>query len=249
MTLKNIFTYKRISVSLIVTISILLLASYIDGCRKRGIIAKQNTTISLMNADKQEMIKERNKLNQLVVSQNAIIVNTQSDFKKLVEENFKLKNSRIKTVTSYVRIKSSTGVKDVAIPYKKDTTISFTIDNCPDNYIATPKKIEIDSTQNPNFQISAVVEKDSLRIKSINFPDSQHIAIVKTKGGFFKRDIKGKLKLYRKPSMEVKVLHTNPYIDIKGMSSIIYVPPDKNRWVERIAIVAGAVLLTIKILR
>lgn len=247
---KKFFTNKKVIVILFFIFGLIAL-SYLDSCHKNKWVTKEKyNALLLLN---QGLVQEKNKLNQTVYSQDVIITSTQKNIKSLVEENFNLKAkslNRIKTVDAYAQIKTSTQIKDVSIPYKKDTTISFTINNCPDNYIPTPKYVQIDSLQNPNFQFSAMVGKDSLKIRSINIPDTQNIAIVRTKGGFFKRDIKGKLKFYRKSSIEIKVLHTNPYIKVTGMSSIIYKPPNNTpKIIGGLIIATTAILTTIKLLR
>lgn len=165
----EIFTFKRVIIGLVVVFGITAL-SKIDSCRGNKFAAQQATIDSFTLAN-QQLTQEKNKLNQTVSSQAVIITTTQDNFKQLVEDNFKLQNkfeNRIKQVNSYVRVKTSTSIKDVAIPYEQDT-VTITTNECPENYIATPKSVKIDSTQNPDFQISAVVEKDSLRIQSINF--------------------------------------------------------------------------------
>ena len=108
-------------------------------------------------------------------------------------------------------------------------------------FLPSAKNIRIDSTQNKDFQIDASVLKDSFKINSIVFPDSQRIAILETKGGFFRRNINGKRPFYTKPKLEIMVLHTNQYIKIEGMSTLIYQPKAKGRWLERILIFGAGV--------
>jgi hypothetical protein len=105
------------------------------------------------------------------------------------------------------------------------------------------KHISIDTTQDKFFQFDGDVLKNRFKINSINFPDSQRIAIIETKGGMFKRDINGKLKIFKRKTLEIQVLHTNPYIKVNGMSSIVYKPQVKSRWFERGVLIGAGFLL------
>ena len=57
---------------------------------------------------------------------------------------------------------------------------------------------------------------------SYHFIDSQYISITEFKGGLFKRNTKGKLKLYEPRKTKVEIKHTNPYFKNTGTAAYMF---------------------------
>jgi hypothetical protein len=195
-----------------------------------------STTLAL-----QEMTEKYNKRGQVIDAQDVIITDSKTAITDLGKQLLSLKNKdakQIKQINALIQIKSS---------IHKDTTLVSFVDSVKmkhfsdsvenacasvisyyrDSAVELPAHLQVDSLQDKNFQFDATLQKSGLRINSIDFPDSQRIAIAVIRGGFLKKDIRGKRHLFLRRSMRIIVLHTNPYIHIKGMSSVVYQPKKK----------------------
>lgn len=267
--LKKIFTTKNIIFGLIVA-GLIIALMQLDSCRNRD-FKKQQATIDSLTLANQEMVKITNRQGDTIAKQNVIITQDQQALKNLTVELFDLKKRDerlLKQVEALLQIKSAVVVKNVDVPYK-DTTgfkrFSDSVEKACSEVIAyyrlnsvelqdttvdgqKAKHVSIDSSENKHFQLNADILKNKLRINSINLPDSQRIAIIVNKGGLFRKDITGKLKVFKRRELQVMVTHTNPYIQIQGMSSVVYKPNVKGRWLERLIMVglgvAGTIYLT-----
>lgn len=270
--LKTIFTTKNIIFGGIV-IGLIILLMQVDSCRNRDFRAQQNKIDSLTLAN-QKLVQDTNRLGQTISKQEVIIASgseQEKQLKELTATLFNLKKSeekRIKQVEALIQIASNIHVDPVTIPFvdnAKEKKFSDSVEKACADVIAfyrshsveltdttskgeLAKHVAIDSTQDKFFQFNGSVLKSGFRINSINLPDSQRIAVIVAKGGLFKRDVNGKLKIFKRKTMEIQVLHTNKYINITGMSSIVYKPKVKGRWVERLLMIgagaAGAIYLT-----
>lgn len=253
-----------------IIIGLVILLSQIDSCRGRDFVSQQAKLDSLTLAN-QQLVQVKNSLNQTISKQAVIITQDQSSLKDLTDSLFSLNKrdqKRVKKIDALIQIASKTHVDTLevayvdtierkrfsdslericadVIDYYRNTTVELTDSTNGE----LSKHVVIDSIENKHFQFDGSVLKNKFRINSVNFPDSQRIAIIETKGGFFKRDINGKVKIFRKKSMEIQVLHTNPYIKVSGMSSIVYKPPVKGRWVERALLFGGGIAFKIFILK
>lgn len=252
---ENWFTPKR-RIYILVGIGIMALVLFLstcDSCRSSKFHDQQVENLTKenlkLNLEKQQLIQDTNKLGQTVSKQEVIIVSTQGDLKKLTQDYFNLKskdNKRIKQVNALFQEKTSTGISNTDIPYEEDDTMAEDSPNqdsvgipCDSlSYVHVPIKANVDS---PYFKFQASIEKKGLHIDSISFPDSLRFALIETKGGLFKRDMNNKLHFHLKPTLEVQALHTSPYVKTQGLSSVIYQPKPKGRWLERVLILlAGA---------
>lgn len=258
--LQKIFTVKHIIFGGII-IGLIILLLQVDSCRNRDFKAQQNKIDSLTLAN-QKLVQDTNRLGQIIDKQMVITTADQENLKTLTASLFNLMSAdekRIKQIDALIQIASKTGVRERVIPYvdlDRQKKFSDSIEkNCADviafyrkNAVELTdttksgeiaKHVKIDSTQDKYFQFDADVLKNRFKINSLSFPDSQRIAVIETKGGLFKRGVDGKVKLWRRKSLEIQVVHTNPYIKVSGMSSVVYKPKVGGRWLER-AVIFGA---------
>lgn len=245
---KTFFTSGRF-IPWAIIIGLLIFLGTLDTCRNRDFQAQENRLDSVTLAN-QQLTQEKNRLGQIVSTQPVIITADQEELKKITAKNFQLMSQlekRIKQVNTLIQEKSITGVEDMYIPYEDKQPFDSSDNPCPPHMIATPKDIKLDTDS--NFRFSGTILKDGFKINSIQFPDSQRIAVIETKGGFFKRDINGKRKFFRRKSLEIQVVHTNPYVKTIGLSSVIYQPKVKGRWLERFFIAGAASAATIFLIK
>lgn len=247
---KTWFTKERI-ITYTIILGLIIGLLTLDQCRMSQFRSQQgkldSTTLVL-----QGMVIEKNKLGDEVIRQNVIITDDQDNIKNLALDNMNLKKSlanNIKKVKAYAKVQTNTSVVNVDVPYEEDETDFYLppiqYDSCDSNVIRVPKVAVLDTT---DLYFKGTVTKDKFRIDSLSLPDTQNI-IFATTGGWFKKDINGKRRIYKKPKLEVIVTHTNNYIKTTGLSSSFYDPPPKPRWLERVLIAAGAVAATILLLK
>ena len=240
---KTFFTADRI-IGILIIVGLVIALFMVGNCRSNEFLSQKarldSTSLALQN-----MVIEKNKLGDEVVRQNVIITDNQEDIKRMVIDNMELKKSlakSIKQVKAYAKIRTNTSIADVDVPYEEEDYYIPPI-SCDTNVIRVPKVALLDST---NLYFKGTITKEKLKIDSLSIPNTQNIAFVKT-GGWFKKDINGKRRIYKKPKLEVIVTNSSEYINTTGLSSAFYEPPPKPRWLERVLIAAAAVAATILI--
>ena len=228
-------------------------------CNKNSPYANQQSTIDSLTLANQKMETIVNEKNQEVKVQTAIVVRNQETIDKYADEIFALKkkNSKNTHTTGIVSQVTETGVDSVEVAYVD--TVAFkkfsdsvnkkcaeVIAYMKESTITIPRTVE-DSTK--DFIFKGEVTKTGFNINKISFPDSTSVRFVTHKGGLFKRNSLGKVKLWTKKSIEAQVVHSNPYVKVTNMNSVFFVPEVKQRWLERILIAAASVLITTQILK
>lgn len=238
----------------------------IDSCRNRDFKSQEKKFSDSLAFIKQEFTETVNKKQEVITKQEAIITSDQKSLKDLTLAVFDLKakdEKRIKQINALIRIKSKTGIDSIEIAYV-DTVerkrFSDSVEKvCADviNYfeattIQVPKPISytsIDTNHKVDFKFDGTIGKDKFTIDSLSFPNEQNISVIETKGGFFKRDIKGKRRFFTPRKMEIMVSNSNKYVHVEGMNSMIYKSKVGGRWVERLGIFGVAVVATALILK
>lgn len=255
LTVKNI-----VGVGLIIGLIIAL--SMVDSCRNNQFKSQQGIIDSLTLAN-QRYVEVVNKQGEKITKQEVLITTNQKTIKDLTLETFNLKKQdekRIKQINALLKIKTEIRIDSVDVPYvdvierKKfsdslEKACAEVIAYFDSNYLKVPQPVMIDSSQNKDFQFAATIHKRNLVIDSIVLPNQQDIAVVETKGGFFRRNIDGRVKFFTPRKLEIMVKNTNKYINTKGMSSLVYQPKVGGRWLERIVSFAVGVAATIFILK
>lgn len=245
------FTTER----LILFAIILGLAIWLFSLRacERNKFSHQKGILDSVTLANQKMDSIINKQGQTIKTQAAIITDDKAAIKKLAEDNFDLKSDQKKRIKQYnvlLQQKTNTRIDSFEVAWVDTAAFKRFSDsverNCSevlsyyrDSFIKVPQAVVYDTSKNKDFQFSGTVKKTGFDILSANFPDTQDIAIYETKGGLFRRNAAGKIKFFSRSQLEVKVKHSNKYIDITGMNSIIY-KPKKGIWTEVIAILAAA---------
>ncbi len=235
---------------------------FVDNRRNKEFEGQRNQLDSVTLAN-QRLIQDTNRLGQEVSKQQVITTQNQEALKEFTAKVFNLEKNdanRIKQINALIQIKSRTHVDTTTILYRDGVAEQHFADSiqkiCKDVIdfyssmtVMVPKNVQITEEENKDFQFDGTILKDRFVINSVNLPDSQRIAIIETKGGLFKKDITGKRKFYTPKKLEIQVLHTNKYIKVEGMSSVIYQPKVKGRWLERAIIFAagGAAMYFLKL--
>lgn len=226
----------------------------LDSCRGRDFASQQDKYDSLALA-KQEVVKLANARGDTIVRQYAIITSDQDALKKAADELFNYKDKdkkQIKRIDALVKLTTKTKLPNPIVAKFTDTLdkkrfadslskeCADVISILLDTSVFVGSQFKFDSSY---LQLSGIVEKDGVRIDSLNMPDTQAIAFEVTKGGLFRRGIDGKVKFWTPRKLSVSVYHSNPYIQTTGMSSAVYKSPPKGRWLERAIIFATGVFL------
>lgn len=227
--------------------SILFLILLIDGCEK----SKEIERLEKLNEFNVAYYKDS--LNRVIAAANAKEIQNQQVMKDLRAKLFETEdkyNKKVKEVKVLVSQKTRVKVDSLLVPYIDSGKIKNWEDsvlaNCKDviNYyedstvlIGTTAKID-----DKWYNMELAVEKEGIMVNSIQFVDSQYLAISRFKGGILKRDINKKLKLYEPERIRVEVKHTNPYFKNEGINSFYYVPKKKHNFLKGLLVGAGIML-------
>ena len=252
--IKKYLTLKNLITSLII-IGLVIALFQVDSYRNKE-FSSQKAKLDSLTLVNQQLVQTTNQQGQVISKQAVIITDNQSTLASLTSQVFDLKDKeqkRIKQVNALISIASHTKVDSIRVPYvdtlklKKfsdslERICRAVIDYYENSTTPVPRHALIDS---PYFKFDGTITRSGLTVNSINLPDTQRIAVVETKGGFFKRDINGKIKFHLPSKTEIQVLHTNPNIKVDGISSIVYKPPTKPRWLERGLLFASGIAFKI----
>lgn len=196
----------------------------------------------------QKLDSIKNEAGKQVQVQQALVVNKQADIKKLSDSifNLKRKNARqIKNIIAFYSQHTNTVIDSIPVPYLdtveyrkfKDSLDFYKF--AKDSLIQVPKSIRVDSNY---FHINETITKTGLLINTLSIPDSQYVRIVENKGGFFKRDVNGKLKFHIPTTVQFQTLHTNPLIHVTGQNSVLYQPNNKSKVLGKVIILGLGIL-------
>lgn len=242
---------KVILIVVIIALSTFSYLQFYNHKRNEQILESQVTALKLEN-QRSDSIK--NKLNQTVYTQQTLITSSQESIKTLVQEKFNLGKkyeSQVKEVIAYYSSKTKITIREVPVPFIDTTERKHFSDSVEQNCSEVIKYINDSTVQVPrklgiitdNFQLSGTLTLVGVVIDSLTIPDSTYLRFDKIKGGFLKKDFNGKRKLFLKSTVQIKVLHTNPYVKIIGQNSVIYQPKAKSRMLERVLIFTAGFLL------
>lgn len=255
----------------VILIGLVIFLFFLNQCNNRKhqneLSANTETIDSLMLAN-QKWDSIHNADGQAIQVQTALVVKNQEAFRKYSDSMFNLtkrQERRIKEILVHYSGVTSTGLDTLKIPYK-DTVgqkrfadsvekecaevIAFYRKNALeipyDTVTGVPTGKPVKDSTNDYF-IDATVFKDTLRINKIAFPDSLQIRFVETKGGLFRRNAQGKVKIFSRRSVEVQVLHSNPHVSTLKMNSLVYKPDKKFKWLEKALLIAAGVFVGTKL--
>lgn len=181
----------------------------------------------------EESNKIKDSLGRTITVKDAEITENQQSMKDLRAKLFETTekyNKKVKEVKALIAQGTEVVIKDKDVPYLDTARMRQWADSvantCKDviTYyedstvkVGTPAK---DSTA--YYKIDVTIGKNSLKINEIKFIDSQYVAITEFKGGFFKRNTKGKLRFYEPRRTKVEIKHTNPYFENKNIDAFFY---------------------------
>lgn len=242
----------RIILILVITaLSALSLYLAYNNKQQKEILESQVTSLKL---EKQRSDSIINKQGQTIYTQETIITKDQESIKQLAQEKFNLGKKyekQVKEVIAYYSSKTNTIVKNVPVPFvdtvaRKKFSDSLeavcveVINYYKNNSVEVPVKVGVDDS---SLSFHGTVNITGFKIDSLSIPDSTYLRFDQIKGGFLKRDFNGKRHLFTKKSVQIKVLHTSPYVKVVGQNSVIYQPKvKKNIIVGALLFVAGVLV-------
>lgn len=198
----------------------------------------------------EEASKIKDSLGRTITVKDAEIVKNQESMQDLRAKLFETTekyNKKVKEVKALIAQGTEVVIKDKDVPYLDTARMRQWEDSiaslCGDviTYyedstvkVGTPAK---DSTA--YYKIDATIGKNSLKINEIKFIDSQYVAITEFKGGFFKRNTKGKLRFYEPRRTKVEIKHTNPYFENKNIDAFFY---KKKRTFDTHSFLGGGIM-------
>jgi hypothetical protein len=203
----------------------------------------------------EQAVKIKDSLGRTISVKDAEIVQNQESMKELRAKLFETTekyNKKVKEVKALIAKGTEVIIKDKPVPYidtpKMKRWEDSVLSNCRDViHYYEENTVPIGTSakdSNQHYVIDMTVEKTNIKLNTIKFIDSQYIALTEMKGGFFKRNTKGKLKFYLPSKVRVEIKHTNPYFENKNIDAFFYESKSKNTYGRGIVHgAAGALLL------
>ena len=222
MTLK--INLQNVIIALLVIVLMMLL---FDKCKS------ENAYKALELKYTEDIAKIKDSLGNVITVKDAEIVTNQESMKDLRAKLFQTTdkyNKKVEEVKALIAQGTEVVIHDVPVPYVdtpkmkqwKDSIAKICSDVIryyEDSTVKIGAKAK-DSTQ--YYKIDATVEKKGIKMNEIKFIDSQYVAITKMKGGIFKRNTTGRLKLYVPSRTRVEIKHTNPYFQNTGVDAFLF---------------------------
>ena len=246
----------------LLTIIFLLLTLLLGGLQihqfnKNASLVKENTHLT-DSLTKVNVIT--NNLNQKIYTQEAQITNSQAAIKELTAAAFntsKKHEKEIKEINAYYTAKLKAKLPPTILPYVdtaklKELWTKEVLENCKsvieyyeDSTVLIGTVAE-DSTK--DYNLSVTVERNGISINRLELVDTQYIRFITTKPGILKRDVNGKLKLFKKKQIAVEVLHTNPYFTVEKSQTVYYSEPNRHPFFKGVGLgvllTTGIIILT-----
>jgi hypothetical protein len=215
--IKNVFIIALIAI---------LVSSLVKSCQQQEQLEKLQIELTQAN-------KIKDSLGNVITVKDAEIVTNQESMKDLRARLFQTTekyNNKVKEVQALIAQGTQVVIQEVPVPYidtpsmkKWEDSIAIkcrdVIKYYEDSTIRIGSKAK-DSTQ--YYKIDATVEKQGIKMNEIKFIDSQYVALTKMKAGFFRKDTKGKFKLYVPSRTRVEIKHTNPYFQNTGVDAFLF---------------------------
>ena len=203
-----------------------------------------------LNLKYEESSKAKDSLGRTITVKDAEIVENQESMQDLRAKLFETTekyNKKVKEVKALIAQGTEVVIKDKDVPYLDSARMKKWQDSIADVCIDVITYYE-DSTvkvgtpardSTAYYKIDATIGKNSLKINEIKFIDSQYVSITEFKGGFFKRNTKGKLRFYEPRRTKVEIKHTNPYFENKNIDAFFY---KKKRTFDTHSFLGGGVM-------
>ena len=177
--------------------------------------------------------KIKDSLGNIITVKDVEIVTNQESIQDLRARLFKTRdeyNKKVKEVQALIAQGTEVVIKDKPIPYVdtskmkqwEDSVLAICADVIKyyeDSTVRIGSKAK-DSTA--YYKIDATVEKQGIRMNEVKFIDSQYVALTEMKGGLFRKNTKGKFKLYVPSRTRVEIKHTNPYFQNTGVDAFLF---------------------------
>lgn len=225
-------SYKNL---LIVGLVLTLIIMMFDRCKNteafQALQVKYDTDIA----------KVKDSLGNIITVKDAQIVGNQESMKELRARLFETTekyNERVKEVKALIAKGTTVVIQEKEVPYLDTARMKEWNDSIAklcnvviEYYEDSTVKIgTIAQGTNEHYDISAVVGKRSLKIKEIKLIDTQYVSITEFKGGFFRRNTKGKLRFYEPRRTKIEIKHTNPYFNNTSTDGFFYEDKTKKTY-------------------
>lgn len=262
---------KLVTLERLILVGLVIFLFFLNQCNNRKYqneLSANDLVIDSLTLANQKWDSIHNADGEAILVQTALVVKNQEAFRRYSDSMFNLtkrQERRIKEIIAHYSGVTNTGIDTTFIPYRDTVGMKRFSDSvekkCAD-VIAFYRKnaLEIphdtvtgvplgkpvkDSTA--DYYFDATIFKDTLRINKIAFPDSLEIRFVETKGGLFRRNAQGKVKIFSRRSVEVQVKHSNPRVSTLKMNSLIYKPDKKFKWLEKAVLIGAGIFVGLKI--
>lgn len=224
-------SYKNLLIIGLVLVIIMLM---FDKC-------KTSEAFKVLQVKYEDASNVRDSLGNAIAVKDAEIVGNQESMKELRARLFETTeryNERVREVKALIANGTTVVIKEVPVPYVDTAKMKVWSDSIKAKCAEVIKFYE-DSTvmigknakaNTPHYKIDATVLKEGIKINEVKFIDSQYVSITEFKGGFFRRNTKGKLRFYEPRRTKVEIKHTNPYFKNDNVDAFFYEDKDKKTY-------------------
>jgi major membrane immunogen (membrane-anchored lipoprotein) len=232
--------YKDFGILILTTIIVFML---LKSCNDDGRYKE-------LNLKYEEASKAKDSLGRTITVKDAEIVNNQQSMQDLRAKLFETTekyNKKVKEVKALIAQGTEVVIKDRDVPYLDSAKMKQWEDSvaalCGEViHYYEDSTVKIGSNAKDStayYKIDATIGKNSLKINEIKFIDSQYVSVTEFKGGFFKRNTKGKLRFYEPRRTKVEIKHTNPHFENKNIDAFFY---KKKRTFDTHSFLGGGVI-------
>lgn len=175
----------------------------------------------------------KDSLERAIYVKDAKIVEDQEAMKKLRADLFQTTekyNKKVKEVKALIAQGTQVIIKDKPVPYVdtskmkqwEDSVLSLCADVIRYYEDSTVRVGTQAKDSSKWYKYNFTIGKNAININEIKFIDSQYVALTEMKGGFFKKNTKGKFRLYVPRATRAEIKHTNPYFQNTGVDAFLF---------------------------
>lgn len=232
-----------------------LIYNNIQQTKQIDVLEDSNLSLKL---EKQTFDSVKNKLNQTVIIQEAAIVKTQGELRKLSDEKFQLTNKldkKTKEVLYYQKQVGKTTIVEVEVPYVDSAVLEQFSDSikqkCAEvinyyeaNTVTVPRSVALDTLgveYKNGLRFEGTVRKNDFKIDSMSIIDTQYTRLVQKKRNFLQ------FITFQPRPIEVQILHTSPYLKVNSLNTVYYKPRKAAKILGKAILIGTGVFLGTKL--
>ena len=185
-----------------------------DGCQSKKEARDFGNQMSEYNVKEQGFITTINRQGKKITRQNQIILTN----KQAIQQGL-IENTRLKKIKSQVKIRTTTRIDTIFIPFNDYDIFDDTWDK--EKIISVPKPFKM---LNEWYRMGGRIVKKGIEIDSIQFFNRMTITIGDKK-------LKGLRNVFKRRTPTVEIVNESPYVSVEGLQNVV-IKKRRKRWYE-----------------